>query len=149
MQDSIGNAQIASRRNHVNMIRLGASPAYHLRDRNLAGFGEQFRQVALVGRIEMLNQHEGHARIDRQMAQQLREGLQATRRRSYAYNVRGTAFRAFLGARQRQRCRGVGTEGCCGGLPGRGHPSLWTRRSTRPALHSLFFCHTPPLPFSP
>jgi hypothetical protein len=97
----------------------------------------------------MLNQHEGHTRIVRQMTQQLREGFQTARGRSYADNVRETAVRAFLGARQRRRCRGVRTYCCCGPLPRGARSSLWARRSTRPALHRLYFCHTPPLPFSP
>jgi hypothetical protein len=102
-----------------------------------------------VGRIEMLDQHEGHARIDWQMAQQLRVGLQAPRGRSYADNVRETAVRAFPVAWLHLRCRGVGTYGCCGGLPRRARSSLGARGSTGPTLAALFFCHTPPLPFSP
>ena len=88
MKDSIGNAQIASRRNHVNMIGLGASLAFHFRDRHFAGLGKQLRQMALVTRIEVLNQHECHAGIVRQMAEQFRECLQPAGGGSYANNHR-------------------------------------------------------------
>ena len=86
MKDSIGNAQIASWRNHVNMIGLGASLAFHFRDRHFACLGKQLRQMALVTRIEVLNQHECHAGIVRQMAEQLRECLQSAGGGSYADN---------------------------------------------------------------
>ncbi len=36
LQDSIGNTQIGSRRNYVNVIGLGASLSFHFRDRHLA-----------------------------------------------------------------------------------------------------------------
>jgi hypothetical protein len=42
--------------------------------------------MALVLRIEVLNQHEGHAGIVRQMAEQLRECLQSAGGSSYANN---------------------------------------------------------------
>ena len=84
MKDSIGNAQIASRRNHVNMVGLDASLAFHFGDGHFACLGKQLRQMALVTRIEVLNQHECHAGIVRQMAEQLRECLQSAGGGSYA-----------------------------------------------------------------
>ena len=59
------------------MIGLGASLASHFRDGHLTCFGKQLRQMALVTRIEMLNQHECQTAVVRQMAQQLRERLQS------------------------------------------------------------------------
>src|SRR5208283_5156465 len=116
-------AQIASRRNYVNMIGSRASLALHFRDRHLACLGKQLRQMALVTRIEVLNQHECHAGIVRQMAEQLRECLQSAGGGSYANNHgECTGFTRFLG-----------------GWP---HGSAW------PALTDLV-CHAPPLPFSP
>ena len=55
---------------------IGASLTVHFRDRHLAGIGEQLRQMALVTRIQVLNEHEGHTGIARQMAEQFRECLQ-------------------------------------------------------------------------
>ena len=105
MKDSIGNAQIASRRNHVNMIGLDASLAFHFRDRHFACLGKQLRQMALVIRIEVLNQHECHAGIVRQMAEQLRECLQSAGGGSYANNDgERTAFGAFLDGGWSHRC---------------------------------------------
>ena len=52
------------------MIGGSASFTLHLRDRHLAFFAKQFRQMALVTRIEVLNQHECHAGIVRQMVEQ-------------------------------------------------------------------------------
>ena len=86
MKDSIGNAQIASRRNHINMVGLGASLAFHFGDGHCAGLGKQLRQMALVLRIEVLNQHECHAGIVRQLAEQLRERLQPAGGGAYADN---------------------------------------------------------------
>ena len=71
------------------MIGLDASLALHFRDRHLAFFGKQLRQMALVLRIEVLNQHECHAGIVRQMAEQLRECLQSAGGSSYANNHGG------------------------------------------------------------
>jgi hypothetical protein len=84
MNDSIGDAQIALRRDHVNMIGPGACLAFHLGDGHFAGFEKQFRQMALVLRIEVLNQHECHAGIVRQVAEQLGECLQPAGGGSYA-----------------------------------------------------------------
>ena len=53
------------------MIGLNASLAFHFRDRHFAFFGKQFREMALVLRIEVLNHDECHARIAGQMAEQL------------------------------------------------------------------------------
>jgi hypothetical protein len=98
MKDSIGNAQIASRRNYVNMIGPSASFGIYLRDRHFACSGKQLGQMALVTRIEVLNQHECHAGIVRQMAEQLGECLQPAGGGSYA-NKYGecTRFARFLG----------------------------------------------------
>ncbi|MGB7760162.1 MAG: hypothetical protein WBL61_10045 [Bryobacteraceae bacterium] len=86
LKDSIGNAQIAPWRNHVNVIGLSASLAFHFRDGHFARFGKQLRQMALMAWIEMLNQHERHAGIVRQMAEQLRERLQSAGGGSHANN---------------------------------------------------------------
>jgi hypothetical protein len=53
------------------MIGLNASVTFHLRNGHLAFFGKQFREMALVLGIEVLNHHECHAGIVRQVAEQL------------------------------------------------------------------------------
>ena len=104
LKDSIGNAQIASRRNYVNMIGLGASLAFHFGDGHFACFGKQLRQMALVTRIEVLNQHECQAGIVRQMAEQLRECLQPAGGGSYADNGEGIVLSALLGYWRHSGC---------------------------------------------
>src|ERR1035441_6467024 len=143
MKDSTGNAQIASRRDHVNTIGLGTTLALYFRDTHFAFLGKQLREVALVLRIEVLNQHECHAGIVRQMAEQLRECLQSAGGRPDANNGGDTAFGDGNGPHRR------------GGLPSRGRSLLWAGRVRRtrrprylvwPATAGLL-CHTPPLPF--
>ena len=91
LKDAAGNSQIEFRRNHVNMIGLSPGFAFHLRDRHPAFFGKQLRQMALVLRIEVLNQHECHARIVRQMAEQFRECFQSAGRGADTDNHRQCA----------------------------------------------------------
>ncbi len=128
MNDPIGNAQIASRRNHVDMVGLNASLAGHFGDGHFAFLGKQFRQMAVVLRIEVLNQHECHAGIARQVAEQLRECLQSASGGAYTDNGGAPAFRAFLFGRYCYCHRGTGRI-----------------RSTIDGL----LCHSPPSPFTP
>ena len=53
--------------------------------------------MALVTRIEVLNQHEPHAGIVRKMGEQLTECLQPPRGRAYANNVGWTAVNELGG----------------------------------------------------
>ena len=87
------------------MIGLGASLAVHLGDGHFACLGKQLRQMALVTRIEVLNQHECHAGIVRQLAEQLRECLQAAGGGAYANNLGEAAVNVFLGSRPSDDCR--------------------------------------------
>ncbi len=104
------------------MIGLGAGLAFHFRDRHFAGFGKQLRQMALVRRIQVLNQYECHAGIVRQVTQQLRECLQTTRGSSYANNNgKRASLVGFLG---RHDCLLGG-----GGLVVPNAASPWTRIS--------------------
>ena len=80
--------EIESRSNHVNIVGFRASAAPHFGDRHSGFLGQQFRQMALVFRIEVLNQHERHAGIVRQMAKQFRECLQPACRRAHSDNHR-------------------------------------------------------------
>ena len=82
--------------NHVDMIGFYASLAGHFGDGHFAFLGKQFREMAVVFRIEVLNQHECHAGIVGQMAEQLRECLQPAGRGAYPNNGGASAFRAFF-----------------------------------------------------
>ena len=104
------------------MVGPDASFALDLRDRHFAGFGKQLSQMALVTRIEVLNQHECHAGIGRQMAEQLGECLQSSGGGSHA-NDQGE---------------------CTGRLAFR---DGWPHDSDGPTLTSLLY--QSPLPFSP
>ena len=53
------------------MIGFDAGVPFHFGDRHFALFGKQFREMAVVFRIEVLNHHEGHAGIVRQVPEQL------------------------------------------------------------------------------
>ena len=110
------------------MIGLNASLAFHFGDGHLAFFGKQLRQMALVLGIEVLNQHECHAGIVRQMAEQLRECLQSAGGGAYADNGGATGFNAL-----HRRLAVL--------LP------LRKRENVDRPLTGLL-CHTPPLPFS-
>src|SRR5271157_6248059 len=122
-KDSIGDAQVVSRRNHVNMIGPGARLALYLGDRHLGGLGKQLGEMALVLRIEVLNQHECHAGIVRQMVEQHGECFQPAGGGSYTNNQwECTDFARFLDG--------------------------WPHDSAGPTLTSLLY-QSPPLPFSP
>ena len=145
MKDSPGNVQVASRRNHKDMIGLRASLAGHLRYGHSACLREQLGQVTLVTRIEMLNQHECQTGIVREMAEQFRERLQSTGRSSDTYDSEGGTGLA---------CEN-GPYGRNGILSGRG---WWRRgriRRTRGRRHNALrmatslLCQMPPRPFSP
>ena len=98
------------------MIGLGASLAFQFRNGHLARLGKQLRQMALVGWIEVLNQHECQAGIYRQVVEQFRECLKATRGGSHTDNRRRSGF---------QR---VGAQGCRVGPVDRRRSLLWKGR---------------------
>ena len=133
------------------MIGGGASFSLHLRDRHLAFFGKQFRQMALVTRIEVLNQHECHAGIVRQMVEQCCERLQTAGGGPYPYDGENVRFNARrLGGHCGNGCQ----TGGIGALSG-GRSALWAgrRRRTPGARHLAertiagLLSHAPPLPF--
>ncbi|SPF32786.1 hypothetical protein SBA4_1210045 [Candidatus Sulfopaludibacter sp. SbA4] len=109
------------RRNHVNTISLGASFAPHFRDRHFTFSGKQLRQMALVLGIQVLNQHECHTGIVRQVAEQFRECLEPSGGGSYTNNVGRGAARAFLGGWPRDYC--------CGARSRRSRSPLWAGRT--------------------
>ena len=66
------------------MVRLDRHVVADLTDRHLSRPGEELSQCAGMPRVQMLHQHKSHAGIGRQMLQQVRAGLQASSRSTYA-----------------------------------------------------------------
>ena len=83
-QDAARHAQARVGRDHIDVIWLHAQIVRHLEHRHYGGPGQDLRQCAGVLRIEVLNQHKTQAGVDWQPFQQLREGIQAARRRADA-----------------------------------------------------------------
>jgi hypothetical protein len=80
VQAAIADRKIGSGRNDVEVLALeqhsiGCLPHGH---RRVAG--QQVHHHAFVGRIEMLNQDQGHAVAEGQRAHKLPAGIKATRR---------------------------------------------------------------------
>ena len=139
------------------MISLGPSFALHFGDGHFAGFREQLRQMAFVGRIEVLNQHEYQAGIVGQVAQEIGERVQPPRGGSYADNAERHIFRVFIGGGPRDSRRGRRHHGRVGSFHREYGSSVWvgqvlrTRRVSRtggPANAGFLSGHASPFPFS-
>jgi hypothetical protein len=61
----------------VDVIGHNPKPLARPDDRHVGGAGQEIGQPALVARIEVLHEHEGHPGARRQMGEELREGLEA------------------------------------------------------------------------
>ena len=72
------SAQVDARGNHVEMLRLEDHAFGRLNDGQGGMAGEQLHQQAVVGRIEVLDQDEGHATARGQCVQEPPEGVQAS-----------------------------------------------------------------------
>ncbi len=58
-------------RGDVDVVGLDRRVLLDLGDRHAAPLGEQLGQDAFVARVQVLHEHVGHARIDRQRPQEL------------------------------------------------------------------------------
>ena len=65
------------------MIGRDPKPLARLDDRHVGGPGQELGQPALMAGIEVLDQHEGHAGLRRQMGEELGEGLETPGGRAY------------------------------------------------------------------
>ena len=74
------------RRNHVDVIRLDPQLVRDFLHRHRRGPAQELRERALMLRIEMLHEHEAHARIDRQVLEQRRERLESASRGADAHD---------------------------------------------------------------
>ena len=79
VQDPVGDGHADVRRHDVHTAGLDAHAVRRLDDRHPGRSGQDLGQDARVLRVEVLDQHEAHRRLDRQMGQQLRECLQPAR----------------------------------------------------------------------
>lgn len=68
----------------VDGVGLELDSLVRIVDRHAGTRPEKLRQQALVRRIQVLHQQEGHAGVGRQGLEQLAESLQATSRSPYA-----------------------------------------------------------------
>jgi len=75
VQHALRDGQVRVRRDDVDMIRLDSQVVGDLANRYRSGPRQKLGQRAGVIRVEMLHQHETHARVRRQMFEQLRERL--------------------------------------------------------------------------
>src|SRR6266516_1105619 len=67
VQDTLDNGHARVWRHDVHMARLDAQAVLHLDDRYPGHSGQNVGQDARVLRVEVLDKHEGHQRIDRQV----------------------------------------------------------------------------------
>ena len=74
------HARLCIGRGHIDVVSLQSQTVGDLGNGHVAGAGQDFRQVALVSRVEMLDEHKRHARVGRKMLQQVGKRLQPTGR---------------------------------------------------------------------
>ena len=71
LQHALRDAQVRVGRNDIDVIGLDPQIVRDLAHRQRRGARQKLRERAFMLRIEMLHQHEPHARIERQMLEQL------------------------------------------------------------------------------
>jgi hypothetical protein len=81
MQRLTANRQVPVGRDHVDVVRLDPHFVHNLDHRHRRVPVKQFRRKAFVHGGEVLDEHEGHARVAGHVDEQLLEGIQAASRR--------------------------------------------------------------------
>ena len=76
MQDSVQDGQVLVRRDHINAVRLDPGAVLDLADLHGGNALEQFRQDALVRRVQVLDDDKGHAAAHRHIFQEQFQDLQ-------------------------------------------------------------------------
>ena len=76
VQHPVQDGQVLVGRDHVDAVRLDLHPVLDLDDRHGGGALEQLRQHALVRRVQVLDDDEGHAAALRHVLAKLLERLQ-------------------------------------------------------------------------
>ena len=77
-EGAVLDCQIGAGRNEIDVVALELHPVCRLQNLHRRVAGQQIDHHALVLRIEMLDQHEGHAAVGRQRVEELLEGVEAT-----------------------------------------------------------------------
>jgi hypothetical protein len=93
-QCMVVNRHRTVRRDYVHMIRLHAHSVLHLRHLHRRFFRQQFRQETLVLGVQVLDDHEGHPGIRRQVPQQVCKRFDPSGRSSDRHNQQ-IFFRPF------------------------------------------------------
>ena len=76
LQDPVGDGHRRVARNHVNVVWLHRQTLRCLLHRYWCRLGENSSEIALVLRVEMLDQDECHAGVARQLAKQRARGFE-------------------------------------------------------------------------
>ena len=84
VQSAVADGEIGSGRNDIEMLALDRHAIRCLPHRHRRVPGQQVHHHAFVGRIEMLDQDEGHAAIGRQRVHKLPASIKAARRGAYS-----------------------------------------------------------------
>ena len=69
---------VTVRRDHIDGVRLNRHTVFHFMNRHSGVAPDKFGQDALVFRIEMLDEDEGHACVRGRMGEELLEGFQSS-----------------------------------------------------------------------
>src|SRR5437899_9780237 len=83
------DGHVGIRRNDINVVRCDPQVVGDFAHRHRSDPRQNLHQCALVVGVAMLHQHKTHARVRRQMLQQVRESFQPTRRRANADDGKG------------------------------------------------------------
>ena len=107
MQGAVDDGQIGARRNDIEVVALDRHSIRRLPHGHRGVAGQQVDHHAFVGRIEMLDQDEGHAVVGRQRADEFPARIKPARRGAYSDNREVTSVAKLatrlLGAPARSR----------------------------------------------
>ena len=88
VKQTVHQAQVSVGGDHIDMVRLHMHPLANLIYRHRGGPGEQWSQVAFVGGVKVLHQHERQAGVGGQGAEKLGDGFQPSCRDADAHDGR-------------------------------------------------------------
>jgi hypothetical protein len=92
-----GDARVG--RNNVNSIGRDFDAVPRFDNGNVCVAPKQLRKLALMVRVQMLDEDEGHACVSREVLEKIIEGLEAAGRSADSHDGEGFARRGFLGNR--------------------------------------------------
>ena len=114
-EDAVPDCQIGARRNEIDVVAFELHPVCSLQNLHRRVAGQQIDHHALVLRIEMLDQHEGHAVVGRQGVEELLEGVETTCRRPQCNDreINARVLRQRVTARLRPGLAGLSRTASC------------------------------------